>query len=354
MTLYELIGRSVRENYPKYGDLKFLNSDNDSAQFINEIVRLDGVEIPTNSDKKTNYIAETRARHSVVSYLLGLLINDFCRFDSIIFDAFEDEFFGVNAKSLWKYTALEHDYGYFIQPQKNTPISPDEELKKQRWCLLTDEQQEGLSFDCSRFERKPVMAFYYSEILSYFRMRFDVHKDDEVLDHGIWGAVKLYNRKMHRTVSREIHNKTKIVCLTIAQHNIFKSQTIRDDKLYQKYNLSRFKKDTPFRIERDTPLLLFLGLIDTLECVKKFCKSASENGGKYIRTETLLKKIEFSADPASRTITWNTTELRNYIKREKDDSLLKSYNKYIRGVMALPEWTVFEVEKKNNILIISY
>lgn len=102
MNLYEKIQKTVSEKYPEYSNLKFLTDDSNSAEFINNLVKADGVYLPVSEDRK-NYIAETRARHSAVSFLLGLELVDSCSFNVKIKKAFVDEYGEKKYDSLWQY-----------------------------------------------------------------------------------------------------------------------------------------------------------------------------------------------------------------------------------------------------------
>ena len=357
MTLYDYILFAIADKHPEYTDLSFLKDDDKSALFINDLVKSDDIVSSYSNNEKENLVAEKRARHSAVSYLIGLALFDSCMFGDKISSAFENQNYGIKSESLWMYTSLEHDYGYYVQPKKMEVNSVEEYLNSFKLNLFSDFVFSSMIDGYHIYEKIPIMAFSYEEIIAYFKMKYEIMpREEELLDHGILGGIKLYNRRMSRlkNYSETFHVLIKIICLTIAQHNIFKSDEEKDDT-YREYGLDRITSDSGFRIGYDTPLLLFLSLIDTVECVKKFCKGNNKESKEYLETFTVLKNVQFSVDSSNRTIIWDVSNLYRYIVGNSKKGLLETYNGYRNGLLSLGIWTVINVmEEKENVFSISY
>lgn len=94
------------------------------------------------------------------------------------------------------------------------------------------------------------------------------------LNHGIYGGAYLFNRLMKKPLHmRKEQLYIKAVCMCIAQHNIFKSTSDEiDQKLDEYLSLEKLKHNSDFKINEEYPLLLFLSLVDTIECVKNLVK----------------------------------------------------------------------------------
>lgn len=126
-----------------------------------------------------------------------------------------------------------------------------------------------------------VLAYIYDEIEAYDRYVREYHlhkKDVEIIDHGILGGVKTFDRLVkkigkdsktdHPEGKKDILAKqlvfAKISCLTIAQHNIFKSPDTKYDLKYGD-ELRRLHSTSDFKINMETPLLMLLFLFSFVE-----------------------------------------------------------------------------------------
>ena len=90
--------------------------------------------------------------------------------------------------------------------------------------------------------------------------------------------------------------------------------------------------------------MLFLALIDTVECVKKLGRT--NNRKSFFQAKTVLKSIRVKVDRYSIEIDYS--ELKSRLEKKKDESLIRNYNSYIDGVKDLSSWTCFKVENIEN------
>ena len=84
-------------------------------------------------------------------------------------------------------------------------------------------------------------------------------------------------------------------------------------------------------------LLLFLCLVDTLECVKRFSKG--ENEKTSLQTKTVLSSINISA--TQETITIDYSQLHKRIVEKNNPDFTDSYRRYHEGILNLHDWTAF-------------
>lgn len=343
---------------------EFIEDDKQSAEFINKVVFND------KSMYLTNVVAQGRARHSVISYFLGLVIGDFCGLlgnCSNIFNCNNLGYLQINEPyinyRLWLITSTNHDYGYFSQYVKT-----GYDLEKAKYNLLSDNDY-GLSILTNVSRKYPrIFKNTYEDINNYYlySQYFNQNgKGDkfEKRDHGILGGVLLFN-KIFPKIKGKIVNKEsvdfslsymnrayidsdvlfyKAACLTICQHNIFKSDgKIETENNYKKYHLEHLLKQSGYSVGLDTPLLALLSLVDTIECIKSFSKRDGKKTG--LRTKTILKNIKIGVTKDE--ILLDYTDLYNYIT--KDEGRLNVLKNCIDNIERLPTWTDFKVEHVNN------
>lgn len=345
---------------------EFIENDIQSAEFINKVVFNDKLMY------LTNVVAQGRARHSVISYFLGLVIGDFCGLFgncSSIFDCNNLEHLQINEPyinyRLWLITSTNHDYGYFSQYVKT-----GYDLKRVKYNLLSDNDY-GLSIITNVSRKYPkIFKNTYEDINNYYlySQYFNQNgKDDkfEKCDHGILGGVLLFNKIFPKIKSKIINTESvnfslsymnrpyivndvlfyKAACLTICQHNIFKSDGKSEtENNYKKYHLEHLLKQSGYSVGLDTPLLALLSLVDTIECIKSFSKKDGKKTG--LRTKTILKNIKIGVTKDE--ILLDYTDLYTYITQDKDRKSV--LDECIGKIESLPTWTDFKVKHINNDL----
>ena len=331
--------------------LDFISNDKECVEFMNNQLDTDMFTLHE-EDEDLYKLAQNRARHSVITYLLGLVLAPFGNIIDIKRDG-----------QLWLKLSMYHDYGYFSKYVKDSTHDLRTDVK---YYLLDDCYEKELQVLNNWFTKHSEdFAFAYKEIEDYFEYSRNFHaereKDKEKVDHGVLGGVLVFQMLASKLLKSEKINKSelyniKTFCLAIAQHNMYR---INGDnkKLAKGLRLEKLYEENSFRISRDTPLLLFLSLIDTVECVKKF--SQSENDSKYFQTETTLKNLKLSV--SEERIILDFSDLRKAAERDKKIEWFKKIfdgkNKssgYVSGICNFGSWTVFQgYRKENDVLTIT-
>lgn len=326
----------------------FIYDDESSASFIREMLKDEDFRMPEEASDIYDF-AKTRARHSAITFLMGLV---FKRFAGSFFECEKttentrhtgDKRYGELLRS-WLITSLYHDKAYYSEHLKNGKIDYRKTFK---YFLLTDEYADDRLECVANFSNQypNILAHTYDHILSYdsYARNYHASKIDgtEKVDHGILGGIMVFNdlvRKSLRTTKFDGElPMIKACCLTIAQHNIFKSGSAAGDKLYPS-DLSYLHHDSDFRIGKGTPLLLFLCLVDTLECVKRFSKG--ENEKTSLQTKTVLSSIFVTVTEEEIRIDYS--QLHKKIDEKGNSDFYNNYKRYLNGVCSLNEWTSFE------------
>lgn len=326
----------------------FIYDDESSASFIREMLKDEDFRTPEEASDIYDF-AKTRARHSAITFLMGLV---FKKFSVSFFEHGEtaeatrdtgNKRYGELLRS-WLITSLYHDKAYYSEHLKNGKLDYRKTFK---YFLLTDEYADDRLACVANFSNRypKVLAHTYDHILSYdsYARNYHANKIDgaEKVDHGILGGIMVFNdlvRKSLRTTKFDGElPMIKACCLTIAQHNIFKSGSAASDQLYPS-DLSYLHHDSDFRIGKGTPLLLFLCLVDTLECVKRFSKG--ENEKTSLQTKTVLSSIFVTVTEDEIKIDYS--QLHKKIDDKGNSDFHNTYKRYLNGLLSLNEWTSFE------------
>lgn len=371
LTLEEILNRELDRltNVEHFKELDcFLNTDEDCAEFVNILAAENIMHIPPEGSDIFK-ISQKRAPHTVLTYLLGLAFLPFA--EQFLSSTNNKNVYSNPQEFLedWRITAIFHDIGYFNKHITNSDYNLREGVT---YWLLTDDYTDVRNkplgclnnFSC-KFPSS--FAYTYAEIESYdkySRERRNGKKDGERIDHGILGGTSSFNRLVRRVKNNQkvstqydhalIHAKK--ACMAIAQHNIYKSNSDTDNAKLPDVLYPKLASTSSFRISQKNPLLLFLSLVDTIECVKKFSKGESEK--QYFKSLTVLRKVNMSISDNS--IMLDLSELKAECDKKSANSgnnnLQKIFNNYYTGIIDLPKWTKFNVSAdshRENILIIS-
>ncbi len=228
-------------------------------------------------------------------------------------------------------------------------------VKKIHCIVDNDEKKWGKSY-CGKIIQKPSAELLrkvviVSNILEYDekdRKRRKNNPDNkEKINHGIYGGQYYFNRMLQKfdkkgNVEDKEVKMVKAVAITIAQHNMYKSGSPKDNHFYP----DKLHYESNFVINEDYPLLLFLALIDTVECVKKLGKTA--NRKCFFQAKTVLKSIRVRVESDSIEIDYS--ELKSRLDRKNDENLKRNYNDYMGAVKGLDKWTRFEAVEKEDVL----
>lgn len=337
----ELSKMKVNDKYKNISN--FISDDKACLNFIKEII-----DDMVYDDSSIHKLSQDRAKHIVITFLLGQVLKNF--------GGLYDEFSGVidfsdpilNQK-MWMYVSLYHDYGYFSEYIYKADLSYDSIVK---YRLFTDyyEFDELKSLNNFSLKYPKALCYTYDEILNYDKYARFYHcsqNSEEKIDHGILGSILIFDRLIKKKLKNNLLNNwdfalLKSICLTISQHDIFKSDGKDSDLKYLEYDLKRLTSDSNLKISRQTPLLLFLSLVDTIECVKRFSKSGNNNE-RYLIVKTVLKGIKISIN--KNYISIDLTELK-----DKTESKNLKYDEYVKAILDLEKWTEFEIDNIDNII----
>lgn len=355
-TLYTLMDDQLRSlNVPEeFQSLeKFIESDDTCVAFIQYVLHDDEFSEPEPGSDLYKF-AKARARHSVITFLMGLVLADFAGITQNISEYVAEltkqahTRKGNNYLKAWMITSLYHDKGYYSKYLSNDKL---DYKKTFTHYLLTDYYNNQKLFCLNDFAKfhSSFFAHSYEQIASYDQYAREYHareKDNiERLDHGILGAILVFNDLVRKALKTQKYDMdfllAKACCITIAQHNIFKSNSAARDKAYPT-DLSYLYHNSAFRININTPLLLFLCLVDTLECVKKFSKE--ENEKSSLQTKTVLSSIVLTVNEDKIYI--NLSKLRKRINDKKNPTFSETYDGYRKSVAELHTWTAF-----NSVLL---
>ena len=331
---------------PEFQSLEqFITNGKKSAAFIRTISNDESFNIPDEASELYE-VAEMRARHSAVTFLVGLVLKRFGGlFDSIPMTVNNQS--TVNAMQMWLITSLYHDKAYSSTYIKRKDLDIKKSFPP---FLLTDNYTDSrLDSLCDYSQLFPnALAHTYETILNYDDYAIEYHNNhdsNEKRDHGILGGAMMFSELVSKSLNQKITRDLpaiKACSLAVAQHNIFKSDGIKRDFDYKRHHLNTLLSASPFRIQKEKSLLLFLSLIDTIECVKKFSKSQNEK--KYLETLTTLKHIKVVITDAQ--IFVDLSGLSEEIKKKKSDELDKAFNDYKNALKGFGNWTTISAESK--------
>lgn len=356
-SLYELANEAylaIKGDIPYSNIDEFIQDGSKAAEFIRAILQDDEFKLP---NKKSGLydVAKLRARHSVITFLIGLVFFKYENFGGMIVgSSYMEKANGYMAAiRLWMLVALYHDYGYSLSDIKSSTVDLKLNIK---YYLLDDTYSNKRLEILQQFSiyHNDALAYTYDEIEKYdlwsrqWRQRQEHEK--EKVDHGILGGIRIFNRLIIRALkmpqNQEYWNELlaiKASCLTIAQHNMYKSDSRERDFEYGP-DLSKLHSTSEFVVNSSTPLLLLLSLVDTFECIKNLSKG--KNPKEYLQTHSVLSSIDLLISEDELIIDFSKLDKR--IESKKDDNLISAYTRYKENLSNLNHWTSFTVTDLNN------
>lgn len=340
MNLYEtyedILNNKIRWN-PTIRDMEFdieqnintIFSKPNSYNFVFSLFWKDANYISLLSVLNTykNEILESRLRHTNSLYLLGILLAEkigFNRFDLMQWDTNNRRDFLHS----WVGICLFHDFGYFIENNK-------EKYNPHNFSSIDD--------ICDAFNIKYDLRKEYTETLIDDYYKYLINSNH--IDHGIVGAMMLYNSLMARNNQHKEFSKGggSIIsekplfgkkneesiakyAYTIARHNMWFAKP-EDVDIYKALNLNQLipKDDNSHRISfSKDPLLFLLCLIDTLEPLKTYDEESDYE---------ILKSISFDVFCSNDTVSIKIEDL---------------CGKIINKVRKCTSWLDIEVDIKSD------
>lgn len=241
-------------------------------------------------DNCLKLITPFRAIHTVSAFLLGLTLRDKLQFDLRSWRHLPGESSASGSFELfWSWICLFHDVGYYYEtPERASGILSLEDLV----------EQLGIEHNLLEVsEHKELIEKYFDRRLT---------GSAKVLDHGIVGALLLYDALMDLSESDGVYshirnNKSFYVkiCDTIALHNMWRA-TKGSMEEYYKYKLFELipKNNTEHIIYyKDDPFLYLLALVDSLDPIKGLCRDEHDQRGipaPYVLDNVYLKFVCYS------------------------------------------------------------
>lgn len=345
---------------------EFITDGEKSQDFIDDLMRKNTTRyfpskaqpvLSTSSLSKVYRYSQEYARHIAISFLFGMVLSEFCGFYASLPTVLNREnenaqMKDVLAQRIWLITSLSHDNGYALKALSDKKLDI---VGKYPRFLLTDTYNDPQMTSIQNFAEDDPRAFAhkYEHICAYngyIRKYKNWDPPHEKNDHGILGGVDMFNhltRNIDKLNARDRAQELALIkacCLTVAQHNIFKSGDHESDRHYSEFGLDYLHSTNDFRITQDTPPLLFLCLVDTIECMKRFSQGATK--GSYLQATTILEKIYLYVDKEK--IILDFSRLKEHIdekdkkvtdKAKKLDSI---YQKHLNALKSFHTWTVFK------------
>jgi len=248
--------------------LKPFISDNSSLEFIEQYFKKGGKdEVLKNFEIKNFSIARTD--HTASLFFFGVLLFHNTEFTNKIF--FNEvvnspyEFFPF----IWFLTCLAHDAAFDLEK--------DEKILEKISTLEDLKIHLKIEHDLMSKDVKKISKDLFNSCSQYYYYRKTIHKAN---DHGIYAGVLLYdqlvkNRLIQKAKDNNSHSwadsldkEYAFAAATIAIHNMW----LPDDKTRKEYSengLSGLIGKTQISFA-ESPLLYFLGIIDTIEPVKAY------------------------------------------------------------------------------------
>lgn len=288
---------------------------------------------------------QERITHTVSTFFLGILVR------SLFPSKFED--LKPDFRYMWFLICLYHDVGYKYESNKEKysvekyTLKDFKKIKKIKPgnYLLNSWDPQAIP---ERFDLKTVMQYY-----EYCR------KEKSFVNHGFIGGLLLYDellKNFQDIKTKAIKEKEKSSSFrnleepfeygklkweetdvkfyqqaaeVILAHNIWFCTKKKDEKLYEKYELSNLniigKPDCRIRL-KNSPLLFLLALADTIEPLKSF---------PNIDPECLLEKIAI-------------TEIKNVLQIKILDDCLDPKS-WFDKIYKMQEWLEISVKKDSDL-----
>lgn len=316
-----------------------------AQQFIEKIFEVSGKGPVINLINIEQEIKYEKSQHTVSLFFLGLSLFDIIKTDienqiqsfSNISDIQYDTF-----DYIWFLTCLYHDIASGIEDEKV--------YSKNNLNFYLGNYNINHNLFNHTWEKNHPYLYSQELITNYFQYVLDYHNK---IEHGIIAGFLLYDKliknydRMYNLANNE-YNKLKYdnfeyknlqfrkhhknyyayAAHAIMGHNIWYNGDIQ---LYKYFGLEALISKPNNRIKiKEHPLLFYLGVLDTIEPIKKLSENNNEN--------EILENIKISYTPKTKTITIKYT---NKLNKEKIEEWIKSIN-------SLEDWLDLEVHSLEN------
>ncbi|TAJ08196.1 hypothetical protein DMA11_21435 [Marinilabiliaceae bacterium JC017] len=298
------------------------------SEFIEKYFKRSGKEIVLNliNIKKEEI---HKANHTNSIFFLGILLHKNTEVKKEYFKELNPSGY-KEFPFIWFLTCLFHDFG----------VAHESDIDLLNKIYDLDNLKSHLKIDHCLLNRKiaGIEKVLFSHIRQYFTYRRIIHKR---IDHGICAGLYFYDRLIKNRIEKEkvrnnelfwgkkLEKQYALVAATIATHNIWfpNDETACD---YIKFEMKSLINLKPISLKH-YPLLYLLGVVDTIDPIKIFTSSHSDD---YIM-ENL--NLSFSTNMM--------------IIENKSDSEL-DFNKLLLKADNFNGWLNVETKKEKNRLTI--
>lgn len=244
-------------------------SDGNALDFIEKYFDAGGkAELLSDIDCEIKKLPHYRCNHIVSAFLLGIYVRDFVGINT---KKFEDTCVKDPWLYIWFLVCFYHDLGYVYENNsQNNKYKLFEEFLPQNHSALNSCKQ----------------LYYYDLGKRYFQYR----RDSGVIDHGVVGGFRLYsilydviNKKLKKLshtpeldnrlfFSKELRPMQKEAADAIVRHNMFVANKNQEIEYKQRGMdiLIPNESNTHLISLKKEPFAFLLGLIDTIEPIKRF------------------------------------------------------------------------------------
>ena len=216
-------------------------------------------------------ITDFRAKHTVSAFFLGLSVKKMLRLNTKDWKRLpgDSKSSAVSFRLFWTWICMFHDIGYSYE-------DPKTEEKKTEYAELKTID------DFIKHEDITYSLLDYSDNKDLIRHYYEYRMSQNKLDHGIVGALLLFNALMelannsnYAGIYSEIKGYQEFytrICDAIARHNMWRATPDREE-IYRRFNLWELipNADMSHKIYyRDNTLEFLLALVDTIDPLKAF------------------------------------------------------------------------------------
>lgn len=259
-------------------------------RFINELF----LSERKNSDIKRclNKITDFRAKHTVSAFFLGLTVKKMLQLDTRDWRRLptDKQSSTGSFRLFWSWICMFHDIGYSYE-------DPSSAEKKEEYAELKTID------DFIKYENIKYSLLDYSNSKDLISHYYDYRMSMGVLDHGIVGALLLFDALMglvndstYSGVYSEIKEYQEFytrICDAIARHNMWRATPLTEET-YINYELWELipAEDMRHKIYyNDNTLEFLLALVDTIDPLKAFYRNRSYS--EPVEPSQILNEVTF-------------------------------------------------------------
>jgi hypothetical protein len=243
-------------------------TDNSPLEFIRQYIDKGGKkEVLTHFD--IDRFDLVRANHIASLFFFGILVYESTDFKGALFFNAPPELRYDLFQFLWFLTCLYHDASYHLEKDPTV-------LEK---FPTIESLNTGYDIKYRLLDQKVerVSQSLLEKVLDYYEYR---HKIRKSTDHGIFAGILMYDGLVKNRIIQKAKPENDLywepildqqyayVSATVATHNIWLPKE-KDYALYEEHNLKELIKHEKVTFS-ESPMLYFLGIIDTIEPVKAY------------------------------------------------------------------------------------